>query len=207
MHGTAIPSPARWDRSRNLPPPETPLRPPQGLVATSPPHPPLPSAAGDLARQRDTLMRTRGTLGAPHTLCCLNSASEAPTPFAVPSEPLTHWGDSGVPEESLQSCNTPCDHATPPSPLLARVRSPTPDRLPRLLGSGAAREGLDASRRILQQMGRRASTNKLVLRAIAGTVLLLLLFLLWPASQAATIAPPPPTSLAVHPKAARHGRQ
>lgn len=56
-------------------------------------------------------------------------------------------------------------------------------------------------------MGRRASTNKLVLRAIAGTVLLLLLFLLWPASQAATSAPPPPKSLAVHPKAARHGRQ
>jgi len=87
---------------------------------------------------------------------------------------------------------------------LARQR----DTLMRTRGTlGAAREGLDASRRILQQMGRRASTNKLMLRAIAGTVLLLLLFLLWPASQAATSAPPPPTSLAVHPKAARHGRQ
>jgi len=33
-------------------------------------------------------------------------------------------------------------------------------------------------------MGRRAATNKLVLRGIAVGVLLLLLFLLWPASQA-----------------------
>jgi hypothetical protein len=55
-------------------------------------------------------------------------------------------------------------------------------------------------------MQRRASTHKLVLRAIAAFVLLLLLLLLWPATQTATAAPPPP-SLAVHPKAARHGRE
>mmetsp|Transcript_10158 Transcript_10158/g.29615 ORF Transcript_10158/g.29615 Transcript_10158/m.29615 type:complete len:100 (+) Transcript_10158:653-952(+) len=57
---------------------------------------------------------------------------------------------------------------------------------------GVARQGLEASRRVLQQMGRRAATNKLVLRGIAAAVILLFLFVMWPASQVVQAVPPPP---------------
>ena len=53
---------------------------------------------------------------------------------------------------------------------------------------GAAREGLEASRRVLRQMGRRAATNKAVLRGIFAVVLLMFLWIAWPSAE----APSPP---------------
>lgn len=70
----------------------------------------------------------------------------------------------------------------PRPPFLTPAFFPPPPRF----YADVARQGLEASRRVIQQMSRRASTNKLVMRGIAASILLLFLFLLWPALVVAT---------------------